>query len=214
MQINRSKLVHQRVGDIQQMPVHKRSKRHSFDFIRIMSYSIVIGRKLAKTSSRIGSVCFVECSDTQIPVTTTFSGPVRKVHGAELAINHGRKARTDQGRRNGNRLYPIILERFLTEQGNHFISNFGILYGMDRLRPAIHDIISLVFFSRVDGSRRKRTILESHPVVVLELSDDFHIYSIFAFYQISTQLVRNLIHSELESRRSTNAIVYASFNIP
>ena len=214
MQINRSKLVHQRVGDIQQMPVHKRSKRNSLVFIRIMSYSIVIGRKLTENSSRIGSVCFVECSDTQISVTTTFSGAICKIHGTELTINHGRKTRADQGWRNGNRLFTIILERFLTEQGNHFISNFGILNRMDCLCPAIHNVISLVFSSRVDGSRRKRTILESHPVVVLELSDDFHVYSIFAFNQISTQFVRNLIHSELESRRSTNAIVYASFNIP
>ncbi len=214
MQINRSKLVHQRVGDIQQMPVHKRSKRNSLVFIRIMSYSIVIGRKLTENSSRIGSVCFVECSDTQISVTTTFSGAICKIHGTELTINHGRKTRADQGWRNGNRLFTIILERFLTEQGNHFISNFGILNRMDCLCPAIHNVISLVFSSRVDGSRRKRTILESHPVVVLELSDDFHVYSIFAFNQISTQFVRNLIHSELESRRNTNAIVYASFNIP
>ena len=214
MQINRSKLVYQRIGDIQKMPVHKRSKRNSLVFIRIMSYSIVIGRKLTENSSRIGSVCFVECSDTQISVTTTFSGAICKIHGTELAINHGRKTGTDQGWRNGNRLHPIIFERFLAEQGDHFISDLGILYGVDRLCPAIHDVIPLIFFSRVDDSRRKRTILESHPVVVLELSDDFHIYSIFAFYQISTQLVRNLIHSELESRRSTNAIVYASFNIP
>ena len=214
MQIDRTKLVHQCIGDVQQVPVHKRSKRNSLSFISVVSYSIVVGRKLVKTSSRIGSVWSIERSETQITVTTTFSGPVHKVHGTELTINHGRKTRADQGWRNGNRLFTIILERFLTEQGNHFISNFGILNRMDCLCPAIHNVISLVFSSRVDGSRRKRTILESHPVVVLELSDDFHVYSIFAFNQISTQFVRNLIHSELESRRSTNAIVYASFNIP